>query len=137
MQNEQTEKPLIMVIEDEKLLLEAITKKLEMSGVKVQPYMNAEDAIGVFAKGSPIPDAIWLDYHLEGITGLEFVERVKHNSEYKKIPVMVVSNSASEEKIEGMLSLGVDKYMLKAKHRLEDLVDQIIAMAKTHKDIVL
>lgn len=129
MQNEQT---LIMVIEDEKLLLEAIVKKLELSGAKVLAYTNAEDAIGVFAKGSPIPDAIWLDYHLEGITGMEFVERVKSNDEYRKIPIMVVSNSASEDKIQGMLSLGVDKYMLKAKHRLESLVDEIITMAKNH-----
>lgn len=126
MQNVQ---PIIMVIEDEKLLLEAITKKLELSGAQVQAYTNAEDAVSVFAKGSPIPDAIWLDYHLEGINGMEFVERVKSNNEYKKIPIMVVSNSADEDKIKGMLSLGVDRYMLKAKHRLEDLVNEIIEMA--------
>ena len=40
----------------------------------------------------------------------------------RKIPVLVVSNSASPDKVHRMLALGAKKYMLKAESRLDDLV---------------
>ena len=41
---------------------------------------------------------------------------------FTKIPVIVVSNSASEEKGKNMLALGVRKYLLKASYRLDELI---------------
>jgi hypothetical protein len=35
---------------------------------------------------------------------------------------MVVSNSASEEKIHSLLALGANKYILKAEERLDDII---------------
>jgi CheY-like chemotaxis protein len=115
----------ILVVEDEKLLLEAITKKLQMNGYEVVECATAREALNYLEHDNPLPVAIWLDYYLPDMNGFEFVQKFKQNSAWEKVPVLVVSNSASEEKVEAMMALGVKKYLLKTDYRLDDLVKML------------
>ena len=124
----------IMVIEDEELLLNAITKKLEVSGIKPLAFLDADSALSYLTEESNVPPhAIWLDYHLKGTDGLEFTKRVKESPKLKSIPIVVVSNSANDETVKNVLSLGVDKYLLKAEHRLDDIIKVIESILETNK----
>lgn len=112
----------VLVLEDEVLLLEAITKKLELAGKKVIACTSGQQALDSLASGEKLPDVVWLDYYLKDMDGLEFMQKVKANPAWSKIPVLVVSNSASPDKVSRMMALGVNRYVLKAAHRLEELV---------------
>lgn len=112
----------VMVVEDEEMLLHAIKKKLEAAGKKVISCKSAEEALALLKSEEKIPDIIWLDYYLSDMNGLEFMSRLKENPDWAGVPVVVVSNSASADKVSQMLALGVKKYLLKAESRLEDLV---------------
>ncbi len=121
----------VMVVEDEKMLLQAISKKLEAVGFEGILCPNAREAIKYFREGlGALPDVIWLDYYLPDMNGFEFLSEIKKNEAWAKIPVVVVSNSASEEKKNAMLVLGVEKYILKAEHKLSDIVEIIREVIK-------
>ncbi len=113
---------MVMVVEDEALLLEAATKKLEREGIKVLPCLSGEVALEYVKKLDAVPDAIWLDYYLKDMNGLAFMQAIKTNPKWAEVPVIVVSNSASPEKVHNMLALGVNKYILKAQYRLDEIV---------------
>ena len=114
----------VMVVEDEPLLLEAIGDKLEEEGVGSILCPSGKEAIDRLNSGE-LPDAIWLDYYLKDMDGLSFVNAVKLNPKWESIPIVVVSNSASSQKVNTMLALGVNKYLLKAQYRLEDIINII------------
>lgn len=116
-------KYLVMVVEDEKLLLQAILRKLELAGFEVEGFSDGNLALDRLKPKDKLPDLIWLDYYLGDLTGDVFLRSMKEilGKEYW-IPVMVVSNSASPQKVEETLKGGADKYFLKAEHKLEDLV---------------
>ncbi len=116
------QKPTVMVVEDEYLLLQAISKKLELNGITAIPYSSGNQAIDCLNNLSELPDAIWLDYQLKDMDGLEFMGQLKKNEKCAQIPVIVVSNSASEDKVNSMLALGAKKYLLKAEYRLDELI---------------
>ena len=123
----------IMVVEDEALLLQAITKKLEVNGFGVVSCKSGEQAMDYLKNMEQKPDAIWLDYYLKDMDGIVFMTALKALPTCADIPVMVVSNSASDEKVHNMLALGAKKYMLKAQYRLDDLIialREIILIAK-------
>src|SRR3989344_1073583 len=105
---------LVMIIEDEDILLQAIAKKLSKSGFSTITCTSATQALNYFKELGKLPDIIWLDYYLGDMNGLEFMDRLNENLEWKKIPVVVVSNSASPQKVESMLQKGAKKYLLKA-----------------------
>jgi len=117
----------IMVVEDETLLIQAITKKMEINNIKTISCTDGQQVLDYLNKDSnSLPDAIWLDYHLNGMDGLEVMNNLKKNSKWSSIPVFVVSNSVGPEKVTSMLALGAKRYILKAEHRLDEIIIIII-----------
>jgi response regulator of citrate/malate metabolism len=72
-------------------------------------------------------DAVWLDHYLLGEkTGLDFVAKLKSKkSKWTKIPIFVVSNTASNTNMQSYLRLGVNVYSVKAEHRLDEIANDI------------
>jgi DNA-binding response OmpR family regulator len=119
------ESPTIMVVEDETLLLQAITKKLKLSGMDVLSCASGQQAVDYLGSLDELPDAVWLDYYLKDMNGLAFMQELKQNATWNNIPVIVVSNSASPDKVHNMLALGAKKYILKAEYRLDEIIGMI------------
>jgi CheY-like chemotaxis protein len=119
------ENPTIMVVEDENLLLQAITKKIKLSNMDVLSCSSGQQAIDYLNNLEELPDAVWLDYYLKDMNGLAFMQQLKANPKWENIPVLVVSNSASPDKVNTMLGLGAKKYILKAEHRLDEIIEMI------------
>lgn len=119
------ENPTIMVVEDETLLLQAITKKLKLSGMDVLSCASGQQAVDYLKNLEELPDAVWLDYYLKDMNGLAFMQELKQDPVWGTIPVIVVSNSASPDKVHNMLALGAKKYILKAEYRLDEIIAMI------------
>jgi DNA-binding response OmpR family regulator len=115
----------IMVIEDEDLLIQAIGRKLTTLGFETILCTSAKQALDYLKSVQELPQAIWLDFYLQDMNGLDFMSEIKKNSNWSEIPVFVVSNSASDEKKKKMLALGVREYFLKAQYRLDEIAAAI------------
>ncbi len=122
----------VMVVEDEEVLLQAISRKLSTSGLDPITCTTVGQAIDYLKSVEQLPDVIWLDYYLPDMNGIEFMHEVKKNEKWANIPVIVVSNSASDQKKNAMLALGVKKYILKAKYRLDDIIAIIKEIVETN-----
>jgi len=114
-----------MVVEDEVLLLQAITKKLKLSGMDVLSCSSGQQAVDYLDSIDELPDAIWMDFYLKDMNGLALMQTIKDHPKWVNIPVIVVSNSASPEKVHHMLALGAKKYILKAEYRLDEIITMI------------
>lgn len=118
----------VLVIEDEKLLQKAIKDKLERNGFEVVTAVEVDEALLKLKKIEKVA-AVWLDHYLLGDkNGLDFVARLKKEEKWKEIPIFVVSNTASLDKIKTYLELGVKKYYVKAECRIDDVVKEIIKL---------
>lgn len=124
----------VMVIEDESLLLQAIEKKLTTLGVEVISCASGKQAVDYLNSLTGVPDAIWLDYSLKDMNGLEFMSEMKKHKGWENVPVLVVSNSASQDKVSHMLALGAKQYILKAEHRLDEIVGIIEKLVEKKHD---
>ncbi|SRR5258708_7349698 len=116
----------ILVVEDELPLQEAITTKLRAIGAKSISYESGLEALKFLQLHEVRPDAIWLDYYVKDLNGIEFMSAIKSDPALDDIPVVVVSNSASPEKVHQMLALGAKKYLLKAEYKLDDIVTTVL-----------
>lgn len=123
-----TQQKIVMVVEDEKLLLEAITKKLSISGYMVVAYSEGKRALQDLLLKKVVPDIIWLDYYLGDMNGIEFMQGL--NTSSIAIPVLIVSNSADDHKVKTVLGLGAKKYILKAQYRLEEIISELQSLLK-------
>lgn len=124
--NEQ--KKTVMIIEDESLLLQAVSKKFQNQGIDTVTCEGGRQALDYLTSLPRLPTLIWLDFHLKDMSGVQLMSEVKKNDKWKDIPVVVVSNTATEKNIHDIMALGVQKYIVKADQRLDDIIALIISM---------
>lgn len=82
---------MVLVVEDDDLLSKAICARLKQSGFSCSPVTTAEEA---WTRLREKVDLIWLDIYLPGMSGVEFLEKLRKDDHYKDIPVMVVTCSS-------------------------------------------
>jgi CheY-like chemotaxis protein len=121
-----TKNKVVLVIEDERPLAEAIKIKLEKTGFAVVSARSVAQTLN-YLKDQVQIDAIWLDHYLLGQeNGLDLVAQVKEDdSKWKNIPIFVVSNTATADKVQSYLRLGINKYYTKSNFRLDDIIHDI------------
>jgi DNA-binding response OmpR family regulator len=116
-------KTKILVVEDEEILLTALTEELNQEGFQVS---GAKDGVeGVSKATSEKPDLILLDLVMPKLDGIGALKQMKENSETKDIPVVILTNLSDYNKISDALSLGAMDYLVKANYRLEELINKI------------
>lgn len=117
------QKTKILVVEDEEILLTALTEELKQEGFEVA---GAKDGIeGVEKAVSEKPDLILLDLVMPRLDGIGALKEIKAKPETKDIPVVILTNLSDYDKISDALSLGAMDYLVKANYRLEELVSKI------------
>lgn len=116
----------ILILEDEKPLAEVVKAKFETEGFSVVTAKSVIQALG-YLKSEVKIDAVWLDHYLYGKeNGLDFMAKIQQNgSAWKNLPVFLISNTASPEKVQSYLKLGIKKYYTKVDFRLDQIVADI------------
>jgi phosphate regulon transcriptional regulator PhoB len=116
--------PAILIIEDEKDIVETLEYNLKKEGLKVWKALDGND--GLRQTEAKLPDLILLDLMLPGIDGLEVCRRLKRNPKTAAIPVIMLTAKGTEtDKIVG-LELGADDYITKPFS-----IKELIARVKT------
>ncbi len=119
----------ILVVEDEMSLQSIIKTKLLNCGFDVEATNSVDGALKIVNQAAI--DAIWLDHYLVGEkNGLDLVIDLKNDEKYKSIPIFVVSNTASPDKLNSYIKFGVDKYYTKSNATLSEIVDDITKRIK-------
>jgi DNA-binding response OmpR family regulator len=119
-------KTKILVVEDEAILLTALSEELKIKGFLV---VGAHDGMdGLEKTKSEQPDLILLDLVMPKLDGIATLKQLKSNPETQGIPVVILTNLSDYDKISEALSLGAKDYLVKANYRLEDLVGKIQAV---------
>ena len=112
----------VLIVEDDPLLHNLLTDKLAQlraKGLEVFPVMNGEEGL---AKAKEVkPDLVMLDLVLPGMTGFEFLEKLRAEAGLEKTPVVVLSNLSDDSDKEKAKSLGVTAYFVKADYSLSEI----------------
>ncbi len=113
----------ILVVEDEEILLTALSEELKQEGFEV---VGAKDGVeGVEKAASEKPDLVLLDLVMPRLDGIGALKQMKEQDTTKDIPVVILTNLSDYDKISDALSLGAMDYLVKANYRLEELVTKI------------
>ena len=109
----------ILVVEDDRVLLETLSAKLRRLGYEV-----GEAADGIAAEASMRsrrPCLVFLDILLPRKSGFDFLEDIRGCENCKDVPVVVLSQFGEEEYLEKAKKFKVAKYMVKANHSLAEV----------------
>lgn len=116
----------VLVVEDNKMNLEMISRRLSRLGHEV--ISAADGAAAIATAASEQPQLIFMDLRMPVLDGWEATRRLKADPATKQIPVIALTAQAMSEDREKALAAGCDDYVAKPVD-LTLLVEKIEAFA--------
>jgi CheY-like chemotaxis protein len=128
----------VLLIEDEKNLLESLVIIIEANGIECISAQNGSDGIALLHSGLHSVDLILCDINLPDMSGYDILAVVKKDKTLYKIPFVFLTAYADEKDVRAGMNLGADDYLTKpvgAKELVEAIRSRIIVdeQKKTHK----
>jgi CheY-like chemotaxis protein len=110
--------PSILLVEDNPmdvdLALRAFRKRRLTNPVDIA--RDGEEALEWISKwegGAPVPAVILLDLKLPRVDGLEVLRQLKAHSQFRRVPVVVLTTSAESHDVARAYELGANSYIVK------------------------
>lgn len=104
-------KEKILVVDDERDILELMDFNLTKNGYRVKTVTSGEDALDLIKENDY--DLIILDLMLPGVDGFDICKIIKADKQKENIPIIMVTAKADEaDKVAG-LEIGADHYVTK------------------------
>ena len=119
----------VLIVEDDFLLLEILSKKFIKSGFDVNIAINGEECMKVLK--SRKPDIIILDIVMPVMDGFEGLQQMRSLAELSSIPVIVLSNLGREEDVQKAKSMGAKDFLVKSNFTTQEIVDKVSNMLKS------
>jgi two-component system phosphate regulon response regulator PhoB len=101
----------ILVVDDEKDILELVRYSLDRNGYQIETATSGEEALAKTRRR--IPDLIILDLMLPGIDGLEVCRRLKSDGKTERVPIIMLTAKSEEADVVTGLELGAEDYVTK------------------------
>lgn len=112
----------ILLVEDDPMVVKLYQSKFDLEGFETVIATDGQEAL---AKLSSNPDLILLDLMMPVMDGFEFLEKVKKDPKYAKIPAIVLSILGQEADIKKAQKLGAIDYFVKEEITPGQVVERI------------
>lgn len=104
----------ILLVDDDEVDRMAVLRDLERAGMdaEVQVAVDGIDALETLER-IPTPDVILLDLNMPRLGGLEFLARLRADTERGRVPVVVLTTSDNPEDRRAAEALAAERYLVK------------------------
>lgn len=109
----------LLVVDDNLEVAESLAMMLEYNGHKVVVARNAQEAFEQIKL--ELPDVIYLDIEMPGITGIELAQRLREQARTKDTTLVAVTGHGLPVYMEDALAAGFKHFLLKPV-RMSDLL---------------
>lgn len=124
------QKPSVVILEDEEVLLDILQQKLTSVGFDVHTAMDGEAGLALIQKIRP--RIVLMDLAMPKRTGLEVLQSMQQDAELKTIPVLIISNSGEHLEVKELLDMGACDYLVKADFTPDEVLLKVEKCLKAH-----
>jgi len=113
----------ILIIEDEKTLLEVLSSKFRKANFEVLEAQNGEEGLEKALKHHP--DLILLDIVMPKMDGMEVLEKLRQDAWGRDVSVILLTNIADTDQVANATKYQVYDYLIKTNWKIEDVVNLV------------
>ncbi|KPK08924.1 MAG: hypothetical protein AMS20_01255, partial [Gemmatimonas sp. SG8_28] len=117
----------IVVVDDDRTQLTALTLTLERQGYRVVPVQDAETVLPTLEREDP--DLLLLDILMPKVDGLDLLRRIKADERWHDLPILMISVLAPEDAAVTSLGLGASDFVAKP-FRAKELAARVEAQLR-------
>jgi chemotaxis protein histidine kinase CheA/ActR/RegA family two-component response regulator len=101
----------ILVVDDSPSVRRVVSNMLKQHGWEVQTARDGQEALEMI--GYETPAAVLLDIEMPRMDGYELISTIRAQSQYKTLPLVVLTSRAASKHQQRAMSLGANNYVVK------------------------
>lgn len=122
----------ILIVDDDQLLLGTYAAVFRADGFEVCVASNGEEAFAALSEGK-IPDIVFTGIMMPKMGGFELIEKIRADSRFAKIPVVISSHRGISDDKERAAKLGVSDFIIQGFTTPREVVRRIDLMLGVSK----
>jgi CheY-like chemotaxis protein len=123
----------IMVVDDDKFLLDMYSRKLQKNGFEVVVSVGSEEALNKLKDGYR-PEILVFDLIMPKIDGINLYKTINEEGLSPDSVDIVLTNQGQPEDLEKVKDLGIDGYIVKALYTPTEVMEKIKEIYKNVKN---
>lgn len=113
----------VLIVEDELTMQRALKNRLEHAGYAVMTANDGGEAIVAMEKAPP--DLVLLDLIMPKLDGISVLRQMKGSAALRTVPVVILTNLSSGDKVAEAMQLGTFDFLVKANYSLDDVLKKV------------
>jgi DNA-binding response OmpR family regulator len=102
----------VWIVDDDEEMGRAVSLMLKLLDCETKYFFHPRNAAQALLAGG-CPDLMILDINMPEVSGLDMLEFVRRRSEWKSLPVIMLSSEAADVMVDKAMQLGADGYVMK------------------------
>src|SRR3990167_618987 len=120
----------ILIVDDDKFLLDMYKKKFESNGAEVDVALGSEETLAKLRDGAK-PDILILDVIMPKIDGIELLGIIRKEQLSPDSIVIMLTNESDTNRIKEAELLGISGYIVKAINIPTDVINKVWEIIKS------
>lgn len=129
---ETTTKHSIVLLDDDRFLLDMYAIKFTQAGYKVLSCLSVDEVLGAL-RGGLTPDAIVFDLTMPGKDGFDLLRALQEEKLGKGATLVALTNQSADEERAKTEALGAHEYIIKATTIPSEVVNTITTVLSAHR----
>ena len=113
----------VMVVDDTDVHRETLARLIRRAGYNTVTAEDGNKALHMLRDEHQKPDLIVLDVMLPSIDGLDLLEMLHDNPQWRSLPVVMLTGCSDTHCIQRAMRLGAKRYMIKAAFSVGELLE--------------
>jgi CheY-like chemotaxis protein len=102
----------IWIVDDDQDMIGAIRLMIKLLDCDERHFFSARSSAQALLEGER-PDLLILDINMPEVSGLDFLEFLRRRSDFKDLPVVMLSTEAADVTVDKAMAIGADAYVTK------------------------
>lgn len=115
----------IMLIDDDKFLLDMYSLKFKNAGYEVQGFVDPNEALEKIREGFFEPDIVLFDIIMPGVGGWGFIKQIREENLIPETTTIVLSNQGQQSDFDESKEYKIDGYVVKALATPSEVLEKV------------
>lgn len=102
-----------LVVDDSRAMRMILRRALTRLGFTVVEAADGQQGMDALAAAETLPDVALVDWNMPVMNGLEFIQAVRKQREYRAMTIMMVTTESEHGQIVRALAAGAHEYVIK------------------------
>ncbi len=102
-----------LIVDDSRAIRKILGSILREAGWSVTEADDGRTGLQCLRQMPELPQVALVDWNMPDLSGLQFVQNVRSQSQYADMRIMMVTTEKAMEKVLGAMAYGADEYLVK------------------------